>query len=291
MSLGIECLLSQDLAIARKLASQLDELNIERRKIENEMKDQANLVLNKLVLDSNSHLPLGLCLVDPVWHQGVIGILAGRLKEKYHRPTIIFAVIDDKELKGSARSVSGLNIRDILALIDKDNPGLITKFGGHAMAAGLTLPIKSFDRFRSEFIKEVENNLDLASCAGDIYSDGSLSEIDLDLDLANIIAESGPWGSFFPEPQFDNIFEILDQKIVGKNHLKLTLTLFGGDKVVEAIAFNIDLNIWPNNRISYIHALYKLGINQYQGRKKLQIVIDNLLILPDNFKNNPGKSS
>lgn len=277
MSLGIECLLSNDLAKARKLAVKLDELNIERRKIEKTMKEQANVLLKKLVFSADSELPVGLCLVDPAWHQGVIGILAGRLKDNYHRPTIIFAVVDEKELKGSARSVAGLNIRDILASIDIANPGLITKFGGHAMAAGLSIPINSFEKFRSAFISEVGLHLDLSKCRGEFYSDGSLSRDDLNLDLAFLLEESGPWGSYFPEPMFDNVFEILDQRIIGKNHLKLSLVLADGGKPVDAILFNIDLDVWPNHRVSHVHALYKLGINTYQGQTKLQLVIETMV--------------
>ncbi|MDF1758071.1 MAG: single-stranded-DNA-specific exonuclease RecJ [Legionellaceae bacterium] len=278
MSLGIECLLSDDLAKARILASKLDSLNIERRKIETEMKEQAQFALKKVSLDANSQLPVAICLVDPAWHQGVIGILAGRLKERHNRPTIIFAVVDDKELKGSARSVPGLNIRDVLAAIDKDNPGLIGKFGGHAMAAGLSLPISSFEKFHKSFVSEVEKHLDVSQCSGDVFSDGSLGEQDLNIDLALLIQDAGPWGSYFPEPKFDNVFEILDQRIVGKNHLKLTLALAEGGEPIDAIMFNVDLDSWPNHRTSHVHAMYRLDINTYQGRTKLQLMVEAMLV-------------
>jgi single-stranded-DNA-specific exonuclease len=276
MSLGIECLLCDDLEKARTLATHLDELNIERRRIEVEMKEQAMQALEKLVFCKDSSattLPLALCLMDESWHQGVIGILAGRLKERYHRPVIAFAVVSDNEIKGSARSVQGLNIRDVLASIDTDHPGLMTKFGGHAMAAGLSMHPSAFLPFQQAFLSEVEKHLDASQCEGELFSDGPLQAIDLTLDLAGWIQNAGPWGQQFPEPLFDNVFEILEQRIVGQNHLKLTLQHEQGGDPVDAIAFHIDLALWPNHRIRHLHALYKLDINEYKGRKKLQLII------------------
>jgi single-stranded-DNA-specific exonuclease len=284
MSLGIECLLSDNLDKARALASQLDELNIERRRIETEMKEQAMMALDKLSLGAeskNTHLPMGLALLDASWHQGVIGILAGRLKERYHRPVIAFAAVSETELKGSARSIPGLNIRDVLAAIDKDYPGLITKFGGHAMAAGLSLSPAMFSTFQQAFVTEVAKHIDLSHCAGECLSDGPLQHSDLNLALATLIQQSGPWGQQFPEPVFDNVFEILDQRIVGQNHLKLSLRHEQGGEVIDAIAFNIDLKQWPNHRARYIHSAYKLDINEYNGRTKLQLMIVAMQAMPE----------
>lgn len=272
MSLGIECLLCDDLDKARLLASHLDDLNIERRRIETEMKDQAMQALDKLALNEVA-LPIALCLVDQSWHQGVIGILAGRLKERYHRPVIAFAVVSDSELKGSARSVPGLNIRDVLAAIDKDNPGLISRFGGHAMAAGLSLHPDAFVPFQKALLAEVTKHLDISQCEGEILSDGPLLASELTLELAALLRDSGPWGQQFPEPVFDNVFEILEQRLVGQHHLKLTLQHEQGGGVIDAIAFNIDLKSWPNPRARYMHAAYKLDINEYNGRTKLQLLI------------------
>lgn len=272
MSLGIECLLCEDLEKARLLASQLDELNIERRRIETEMKDQAMQALDKLSLNDMS-LPLVLCLVDKSWHQGVIGILAGRLKERYHRPVIAFAAVSETELKGSARSIAGLNIRDILAAIDRDYPGLITRFGGHAMAAGLSLRPEVFQEFQLALLQEIEKHLDISQCEGELLSDGPLQLTDLNLDLAMLLREAGPWGQQFPEPIFDNIFEILDQRLVGQHHLRLALKHELGGSVVDAIAFNVDLKTWPNPRARYMRAVYRLDINEYSGRTKLQLVV------------------
>jgi len=276
MSLGIECLISDNIEKACMLASQLDELNIERRKIETEMKDQAMLVLNKLSLNAEQELPVALCLLDKSWHQGVIGILAGRLKERYHRPVIAFAAASETELKGSARSIPGLNIRDVLAAVDKDHPGLITKFGGHAMAAGLAMHPKAFPEFREALINEVSKHLNLSQCKGELLSDGSLQTLELNLDLANVLQHAGPWGQLFPEPMFDNTFEILEQRIVGQNHLKLTLAHEQGGQPIDAIAFNIDLKEWPNHRARYLHAAYRLDINEYNGRTKLQLIVASM---------------
>lgn len=279
MSLGIECLLCEDLDKARLLASHLDELNIERRRIETEMKDQAMQALDKLTLNDVS-LPIALCLLDQSWHQGVIGILAGRLKERYHRPVIAFAAVSEGELKGSARSVPGLNIRDVLAAIDKDNPGLITRFGGHAMAAGLSMHPEAFLPFQQALLAEVAKHIDISQCEGELLSDGPLQVTELTLEMATLIREAGPWGQQFPEPVFDNVFEILEQRLVGQHHLKLTLQHEQGSGAVDAIAFNIDLKTWPNPRARYMRAAYRLDINQYHGRTKLQLVIAAMQAIP-----------
>lgn len=276
MSLGIECLLSETMEQAQVLAQRLDELNIERRKIETEMKGQALAALEQLVLNVESGaLPSGLCLFDPGWHQGVIGVLAGRLKERYHRPVIVFAQVSDTELKGSARSVIGLNIRDVLATIDKSNPGLIGKFGGHAMAAGLSLHPNVLPAFKTAFYAEIAAMMDDTLDADTTLTDGALSPQDVTQDLATLLQNAGPWGQLFPEPLFDNVFEILDQRLVGQHHLKLSLSLPPNGPPLDAIAFQIDTNIWPNHRVKWIHAVYKIDINTYQGRSRLQLILSN----------------
>jgi single-stranded-DNA-specific exonuclease len=276
MALGIECLLSSDIQKARNYAQQLDELNQERKQIETEMKEQAMLALDKLSINGDyqgKQLPIALCLFDKTWHQGVIGILAGRMKERYHRPVIAFAQVNQDELKGSARSVSDLNIRDVLAAINKDHPELITKFGGHAMAAGLSIHPNSLAAFRDALIAEVNKHLDLSQCQGELLTDGPLLEHELSLETAQLIQQAGPWGQQFVEPIFDNVFELLDQRLVGQNHLKMTLLFKEGGQQVDAIAFNVDLAHWPNHRVKYIHAAYKLDINFFQGRTRLQLMI------------------
>ena len=276
MSLGIECLITGDEQQARNYSQQLDELNEERKQIEAEMKEQAMLALEKLAMNANynsDRLPIALCLFDKTWHQGVIGILAGRMKDRYHRPVIAFAAVHEDELKGSARSVSDLNIRDVLAAIDKDNPDLIKKFGGHAMAAGLSIHPNSLMDFRKAFVTEVEKHIDLSHCQGELLTDGPLQPEEFSLEIARLIQQAGPWGQQFAEPVFDNVFEILEQRLVGKNHLKMTLATIEGGQQVEAIAFNIDLQSWPDYRAKYVHAAYKLDINFFQGRTRLQLLI------------------
>lgn len=280
MALGIECLIEPSYEKALILASELNELNLERRKIEAEMKEQALLVLENLTLEKHSkELPLALCLLDPDWHQGVIGILAGRLKDRYNRPVVIFARVSDDELKGSARSIPYLNIRDVLAAIDKDNPGVITKFGGHAMAAGLSLTPQMYSKFQLLFVNEVSKHLSLSQCQDECQTDGALTLSELNLQIAFEIRESGPWGQQFPEPIFDNKFVIVNQRLIGKNHLKLTLLHSEGGNSLEAIAFNVDLEYWPDENAKYIHAVYRLDINEYQGRIKLQLIIEKMQII------------
>ena len=192
---------------------------------------------------------------------------------------IAFAYVNDGELKGSARSVPDLNIRDVLAAVNLDNPGLIIKFGGHAMAAGLSIHPQSLDAFRDAFVREVNKHLELSQCEGELLTDGPLAPEEFSLKTAELIHQAGPWGQQFAEPVFDNVFEILEQRIVGKNHLKMTLIPKKGGEPVDAIAFNIDLKSWPNHRAKYIHAAFKLDINYFQGRSKLQLLIQAMNLI------------
>ncbi len=277
MSLGIECLLTDDFTKAKQLAIRLDELNHDRKLIEQEMKEQALLALKQLTQTmQETCLPLALCLTDKSWHQGVIGILAGRLKDKFHRPVVIFASIDSQEMKGSARSITGLNIRDVLAEIDKNHPNLMIKFGGHAMAAGLSIKPCHFDAFKQAFIEEISHHVDETLGQSQILTDGTLAAKDLTLATATLIEQAGPWGQLFPLPCFEGIFELLDQRLVGQHHLKLTLGVPDSELVLDAIAFNIDTNLWPNHRLKQVFLAYKLDINEYQGRTRLQLIIEAL---------------
>jgi single-stranded-DNA-specific exonuclease len=274
MALGIQCLLSQTDAEALSLATILDEMNQERRQIEQEMQTEALKNLAKLKFSNTENLPQGLCLYDENWHQGVIGILAGRIKERFHRPTIVFAKASDTELKGSARSIDGLHIRDILDAVATKNPNLITKFGGHAMAAGLSLPIEHYHDFANAFDQEVRVHASEALLQQIIHSDGELQQQDFSLGLANEIQQAGPWGQAFPEPIFDGDFELLEQRLVGQKHLKMTVK--AQDKILEAIAFNIDLQKWPNYRCKYVRMAYRLDINEFRGIRSLQLMVEHL---------------
>lgn len=280
MSLGIECLLTDNHEQAQTYAKELDNLNTERRKIETDMKTQALQFIETLSIkeDKREGLPIALCLFDDSWHQGVIGILAGRLKDRFHRPVIAFAKVSEQEMKGSARSVPGVNIRDVLTSVDREHPELISKFGGHAMAAGLSIHPEVFPQFQQALVNEVNQIMDLSQCEGVILSDGPLATSELTLDLAKLLQDAGPWGQQFPEPLFDNVFEILDQRIVGQNHLKLTLAHEAGGPPLDAIAFQVDLKHWPNHRATHLHAAYRLDINTFQGKTKLQLMITDLQV-------------
>lgn len=281
MSLGIACLLSNHLQEARPMAQSLDELNAERRQIEAQMQTQALENLQK-VDQKNMQTP-AICLFDSSWHQGVIGILAGRLKDKFNKPTIIFAAGEHGELKGSARSVQGINIRDVLAHIDVLHPGLMVKFGGHAMAAGLTIMQENFTKFASAFNQAIADlNYEPEHC---LWTDGQLADADFNIATAQLIQASGPWGQQFPEPMFDNIFKLVEQRIVGQNHLKLLLQPMSGQGFIDAIAFGVDTELWPNHRARYIRVVHQLDVNEFQGRQKLQLLIKLMEVVDETIAN------
>lgn len=275
MSLGIECLLASDPEQAYLLARELDSLNNERRDIEQDMKQQAFHILDKLQWDT-TQLPVGICVYEPTWHQGVIGIVAARVKDKYHRPVIAFARSETGELKGSARSINGLHIRDLLDRIAKRYPDLITKFGGHSMAAGLSLPAERFAEFAKVFATEVELQLTPEQLQAEILTDGELLPEEFSLEVAELLQHAGPWGQGFPEPLFEGKFEVLEQRIVGQKHLRLSLLHPAGKKPLNAIAFNVDLEQWPNHRCQAVQLVYKLDVNEYQGLRSIQLLVDYL---------------
>ena len=274
MSLGIECLLCDDPIQVRKMAQTLNKLNIERKHIEQDMHAQALQVLEHLYARLDNELPYGICLFDESWHQGVIGILASRLKDRFHRPVIVFAPHQEEELKGSARSIAGLHIRDVLACIDARYPGLILKFGGHAMAAGLSIKNKSLNDFIPIFNRIVSERITETSLQRVLLSDGELQSEDFNLEVAHLIQNAGPWGQAFPEPLFDDVFCVVEQRLVGDKHLKLRLAKC--DKIVDAIAFFVDTNCWPNRNCQSIRIAYRLDINDYKNQKNVQLVIEHL---------------
>lgn len=275
MSLGIECLITDDPARARQIAVQLDSLNRERREIEGSMQQEAVTALEGLNIQANQ-LPYGLVLYQADYHQGVIGILAGRIKDKYFRPTIAFAHQDDDTLKGSARSIPGLHIRDLLEEINNRYPDIIGKFGGHAMAAGLSLPLKNLSAFEQVFQQIAEESLKDKPLAGELVSDGELQTEELTLGFAQCLQEAGPWGQGFPEPLFDGEFHLVEQRIVGSKHLKMMLKHESGI-LIDAIAFNVDLSLWPNPQCSHVHIAYKLDINEFRGKTSLQLLVEGMI--------------
>jgi len=263
MSLGIECLVTADRGRALEIARQLDDLNRERRAIEADMQSQADELLAKLsVGDSCS-----ISLYDPSWHQGVIGILAGRVKERHHRPTFAFAPGNGGEIRGSGRSITGLHLRDALDLVAKRAPGLLVRFGGHAAAAGLTLRAADFARFAEAFESVARELLSPGQLARAVETDGSLEPAYLDLGLAQLL-ERQIWGQGFPQPLFCDEFEVLGQRVVGEKHTKLKLAR--GGRTVEAMRFNA-LDPLP----SRMRAAYRLSVNEFNGAQNLQLVIEH----------------
>jgi single-stranded-DNA-specific exonuclease len=277
MSLGIECLLTDNPARARQIAVQLDSLNQERREIESSMQQEAVKVLEELNLATEA-LPYGLVLYKQDYHQGVIGILAGRIKDKYFRPTIAFAHQDDHLLKGSARSIAGVHIRDLLEAINSQYPGLIVKFGGHAMAAGLTIHASKLSDFEQAFHKITQQLLHNKPLASEVLSDGPLKKEYFSIGFAQLLKDAGPWGQGFPEPIFDDEFELLEQKLLGGKHLKM-LVRYQGQLLLDAIAFNIDPFLWPNSLCKNVRLAFKLDINEFRGRVNLQLMVDAIIAI------------
>ena len=275
MSVGIACLLADSRDEAQRLARELDTFNRERRTIEKDMKTQAQDLLASMSLDIEG-LPWGLALFDTDWHQGVIGILAARIREQTHRPTIAFAPDDNGEdIKGSARSIPGLHIRDVLAVVDARHPGMMKKFGGHAMAAGMTLSRGDLDAFSDAFDRAVRDTLRAEDLEAAITTDGPLSPDELHLETATLLKRAGPWGQHFPEPLFDGNFRVVSQRIVGENHLKLVLQLEEGGAIIDGIAFNTGPEV-PDYTKTGARVVYKPDANTFRGRTNLQLLVDYL---------------
>ncbi|MEO5573097.1 MAG: single-stranded-DNA-specific exonuclease RecJ [Gammaproteobacteria bacterium] len=288
MSLGIECLLCDDAAAAQLMAERLNELNHERRTIETGMQEQALATLATMELDADK-LPSGLCLFNPDWHQGVIGIVASRIKDRLHRPVIAFALSGEDEIKGSARSVTGLHIRDALDSIAARHPRLLSKFGGHAMAAGLSLKLADFAEFSAAFDAEVRRHLSETQMQGMLDSDGALWADEISLELAQVLRSAGPWGQGFPEPVFDGVFEVVSGRLVGSKHLKLMLRHVDDECLIDAIAFNVDTALltalMPQPPVTAsqasvacrkVHIVYRLDVNEYRGARTVQLLVQQI---------------
>lgn len=270
-SIGVECLLTQDPVKADTLAAQLSELNQERRKIEAGMQKTALQILQ--TLDLEGQLPTGLCLYDPQWHQGIVGILASRIKDRTHLPTIIFTKVNDQELKGSARSLVGLNMVEALDAINDQLPGVLIKYGGHAGAAGLTIAADKFDEFKKAFDEQVTRMVSKEDLNMVYETDGELDASELTIEMASLIQEGGPWGQKFSEPSFHGVFNVIEQRIVGQRHLKLVLQLEGAYTVMNAICFNVDLDKWPAEDCNKVQIVYRLDVNEYRGSQQLQLIV------------------
>ncbi len=288
MSTGIECLLVEDPSSARDLALELDAINARRREIQAEMDAQATELLagaGSIAVAPGANPPTGLCLYDPAWHQGVVGILASRIKDRLHRPVIAFAADPgnpEADLKGSARSIAGFHIRDALDAIASRNPGLISRFGGHAMAAGLSLPPDRLETFRIAFAEEASRQIKPEQLQAVLLSDGALEPEWFTLEVARMLRNAGPWGKDFPEPLFDGDFVLHRQQTLKEKHLRMELSPRDNPDIrLGAIAFNVEQ--WPAPEAEEISLAYRIDINEFRGQSSLQLVVEQILI-----ENEPG---
>ena len=278
MSIGIRCLLADTDSEALALATRLDQLNSERRDIEAKMQGAALAAVSSLREPGEGPTRHGICLFDPAWHQGVVGLVASRIKDRVRRPVIAFARNADGSLRGSARSVAGIHIRDVLDGIATRHPELINRFGGHAMAAGLSIEEIHLDAFAMAFDAEVARWRDPSIPSNRIETDGELSSDEIALETAQALREGGPWGQAFPEPTFDGVFAIKNARVVGDKHLKMWLTTADQARSFDAIAFNFkgaDEN--PPLPDGDVRLVYRLDINEYKGERRLQLLVDHLL--------------
>ena len=278
MSVGIQCLLSDDQTEATELATGLDELNRSRRSIQQQMQDEAADKLNAVLADlKGAPLPFSLCLHDPSWHQGIVGLVASRIKDRVYRPVVVFAPEQEgsKLLKGSARSVPGLHIRDVLAHVDATHPDLITAFGGHAMAAGLSMPAANLPLFREALEQSVSQMLGGVPPSAQILTDGELEGTEINLEFAQQLRGFGPWGQAFPEPLFEGSFEVIDQRVVGGAHLKMVLRPLDAHEPIDAIAFGRLPEQLPES--GPVRLLYRLDVNHFRGECSAQLIVDRIM--------------
>jgi single-stranded-DNA-specific exonuclease len=278
MATGIRCLLSEDPDATMEMAGQLDRLNHQRKGMQKQMQAEALEQVGRLLTSlKGQDLPRALCLFDASWHQGIVGLVASRVKDTVHRPVVAFAPESDGAvvLKGSARSVRGLHIRDVLAYVDAHAPGLMKAFGGHAMAAGLTLNLEQLPNFEEQFALAVDAVLDGAELAAEVLTDGELPAADIGLALALELENLGPWGQRFPEPLFDGRFEIQDQRVVGGAHLKMIVRPLAGGEALDAIAFNRMPDDLPQSGPARM--LYRIGINRWQGKESCQLMVEHIV--------------
>jgi len=283
MSLGIACLLSDDAGEAARLAAQLSKLNEERREIEARMQLEAVDIAAAISKAADGAESLGLCLFDETWHQGVIGLVAGRIKDRLHRPVIAFALAEDGSLRGSARGIAGVHIRDALDSVAARHPDLIQKFGGHAMAAGLSLHRDNFPAFRAAFAAEIATRMTPESLGLFIESDGELLGAEICMDTARVLRSAGPWGQGFPEPVFDGVFDVQGTRIVGEKHLKLKLRASPHGETIDAIAFGYVGGATESASLrsgARVRVAYRLEVNEYNGTQSLQLNCQHLQVTP-----------
>ncbi|PCH65782.1 MAG: single-stranded-DNA-specific exonuclease RecJ [Gammaproteobacteria bacterium] len=280
MGLGINTLLTDDYDEALTAAQLLDSINLDRRAVEKDMQDQALQMLDKMSFDVDEP-PLAYCLYDENWHQGVVGLLASRIKERQHRPVIAFAPGDEGEVKGSARSIPGIHIRDVLALVAAQNPALLSKFGGHAMAAGLTIKQQDLAEFEQCFLKVLQSQVDPDVLEQSLHSDGEIEHENISLVMAELLPNAAPWGQGFPEPQFHGRFIVDNIRTVGQegDHLRLTLSL-NNNRNITAMAFRQQQPDWlKQGGEALLH--YRLSVNEFRNQRSVQMLVENVLPVID----------
>lgn len=276
MTVGIECLLSKDPAYAMQIAKHLDEVNKSRRELEQTMREQATVQVDAAMAKvGDGDLPAALCLYDEHWHEGVVGLVAGRIKERFHRPTVAFAPGEDGNLKGSCRSIPGVHIRDVLADIAAHRPQMLSKFGGHAMAAGLSIEHQYLDEFSGLFAEAVARRAQPGAFEPVLMTDGELYPDEISLDCADDIRLGGPWGQGFPEPLFDGVFEVVDARVVGDAHMKMTLRDPRGGDDISAIAFRYaEMGVPDDPMGQVVRIAYKMDANLFRGWETLQFIVE-----------------
>lgn len=274
ISVGIECLLTDDATTASEYARELDHINSERRDIESTMREQAFKYVDQL---GEQRWPSCVCVYERTWHQGIVGLIAARVKERCHRPVIAFAREDETLLKGSARSVQGVHIRDLLEAISSAKPDLIKKFGGHAMAAGLTIAESALPEFTKMAAEKMQRLYPDADFSGAVVTDGALPDSSLTLAFARSLRDAGPWGSAFPEPLWSGNFSVVEQRTVGENHLKLRVRSASGGNVIDAIAFGQAGPVFRGT----VQLAYKVDVNEFRGIENPQLVVEQISPLHD----------
>ena len=275
MSLGIECLITDNFSHAVSLAIQLDRFNRERKSVQAEMQGEAETYLRGIAELEQGELPFGVCLYDAGWHQGIVGVLAGRIKEKINRPVFIFASAGEGLLKGSGRSISGIHLKDVLEALAAKHPHLMERFGGHAMAAGLTIRESYYAEFTEMFDEEVKLMSAGRLPGAEIVTDGKLDPADISLELAEEIENAGPWGQGFPEPLFDDLFTVGEARTVGERHLKMKLLPDGAQTPVDAISFNTSPETIGKS-VANRRIVYRLAINDYNGMQSPQLIVEHI---------------
>jgi single-stranded-DNA-specific exonuclease len=273
MTIGVRCLLAESDAEAVRLAATLHELNRDRRALEARMQAEALELVESTDLDQAA-LPSLICLSGENWHEGLVGLIASRIKDRYHRPTFAFAPGEGGMLKGSGRSIPGFHLRDALADVDARHPGLIVRYGGHAMAAGLTLPVTGFERVRRALEEVAAEKLEADELSARVLTDGELAPDEMTLTVARALRDFGPWGQGFPEPSFDGRFELVEQRLLKDTHLKMTLRPLSGRAPIDAIAFNRGAADWPAG--TELHCVYRLAVNDYRAMSKVQLVVSHV---------------